>query len=106
MASSSQDPNRIRLTGKVSKVGRVAYTPRGVPVIELTLAVPQKFLELENFGYFEIVAHGEEALSLQDALKIGKVITVEGSLWARRYKDQSQKWLRETKIVLKSFKED
>lgn len=72
-------------------------------MIEFTLAVPQRFLELENFGYFEIMAHGEEAVSLQDALKVGKQVTVEGTLWSRRYKDQSQKWLRETKIVLKSF---
>ncbi len=73
-------------------------------MLEFVLAVPQQFLDLENFGYFEVLAQGDEALSLPDELKIGKQIAVEGSLWSRRYKDLNQKWLREYKVILSSIR--
>lgn len=96
--------NRIRLAGKVSKVGKVKYTPRGVPLLEFVLAVPQTFLDLENFGYFDVVVQGEEALSLSDELKIGKEFGLEGTLWTRKYKGQNQKWIQEFKVIMSSLR--
>ena len=96
--------NRIHLAGKVSKVGKVKYTPRGVPLYEFTLAVPQALLGVENFGYFEVMVQGEEALSLSHELQVGKEIGLEGSLWTRKYKGQNQKWSQEFKVILSSIR--
>ncbi len=96
--------NRIQLAGKVSKVGKVKYTPRGVPILEFVLAVPQAFLDLENYGYFEIVVQGEEALSLSHELKIGKEFGLDGTLWTRKYKGQNQKWIQEFKVIMSSLR--
>lgn len=96
--------NRIQLAGKVSKVGKVKYTPRGVPLYEFTLAVPQALLGVENFGYFEVMVQGEEALSLSGELKIGKEISLEGALWTRKYKGQNQKWSQEFKVIMSSLR--
>lgn len=95
--------NAVRLQGKVSRVGILKYTPAGVPVLEFTVAVPQRGLERESIGYFEVVAQGALAEQVSDGTKVGRSVVLTGSLWARTFKNRQGTKVCETKVVLESF---
>lgn len=91
--------NQVRLAGKVSRIARLSYTPSGVALAQFTLAAPQRTPQKDAMGYFEIVLMGELAEGLAPTLKIGKTVSVEGTLWHRRYKDRQGNPINETKIL-------
>lgn len=91
--------NEVQLAGKVSRVGRLAYTPSGIALAEFTLAVAQKTPQKNSMGYFEIVLMAALAEELAPQLKIGKQISVKGNLWGRKYKDRQGNQVSETKIL-------
>lgn len=108
MVDSKEDlpeKNRVILHGRVSKRGNLKYTPRGVAICEVTLAVPQNYVGGNNTGYFELVMAGELALRAVDKLRVGKMVRCEGNLWNREFKDRRGHRVRETKIVLANFEE-
>jgi single-strand DNA-binding protein len=88
------------LTGKVSRAGRLKYTPSGVAVCEFTFAVPQKYFEKESIGYFEVMLVGEDAEERASLLRIGKKLTLTGSLWARTFRNRQGAKVSETKILV------
>lgn len=97
--------NQVVLAGKVSKVRDAKYTPSGVCVREVLLAVPQTPLEKPSIGYFEIVFTGDFAQQGLDGIKIGDSIEVSGSLWSRSYKNREGTSLNETKVMADSLKQ-
>lgn len=95
--------NEVLLEGKVSQVGRVEYTPSGVPLIEFTLAVPQEFLGRKGHGYCHLVASGTltEDISI---LRVGARISVNGRLWQRGFRDRQGRRITEVKVIVNSYK--
>lgn len=87
------------LSGKVSRVGRLEYTPSGAPMGELELAVPQAHLEKTEMGYFEIVLLGPLAEHWIPQLKIGYLLEVQGKLWSRKFKNRQGTPVKETKVI-------
>lgn len=91
--------NDVSLVGKVSRVGRLQYSPTGVPSVEFTLAVPQKVLEVDSVGYFEVVLFGPVAEDSAQTIRIGKKLSVRGQLWGRSYRNRQGGKVVETKVI-------
>jgi len=98
-SSSSLGRNQVLLTGKLSRVGPVKYTPSGIPIQEIVVAVQQTHLEKANMGYFEVLLSGALAEQVGSKLKIGKEVEVSGALWSREYRNRQGVQLKETKIL-------
>jgi single-stranded DNA-binding protein len=101
VACNFGDFSDVRLTGKISRVGILKYTPSGIPLVELTIAVPQTYLEKKTMGYFSLLCEGEVAESVSGKLKVGQKISVQGSLWTRQYKNRQDMRVTEFHIVAK-----
>lgn len=101
----STERNEVFLSGKVSQVGSLKYTPSGVPVGEVTVAVKQTHLELTNMGYFDVVLSGELAERWFSRLKIGISLEIVGQLWSRTYKNRQGVSLKETKVLASDLNE-
>lgn len=93
----------MRLTGKISRIGLLKYSPSGVAVREGLLAVNQRTLGKESVGYFELLFFGDVAERDAEKLKIGTALTVEGSLWSRSFRNRKGAKVTEIKIVVASF---
>lgn len=91
--------NRVSISGKISKVSPLRFTPTGLPLLEVIVAVPQEFLGESSIGYFDVMFTRDEALNLSKQLKIGRKVGIEGSLWSRRYKDRTGTWITERKVI-------
>ena len=96
---SDQITNRVSIQGKISKVSPLRYTPTGLPLLEVVVAVPQEFLGEPSVGYFDVMFTRDEALNLAKQLKIGRKVGIEGSLWSRKFKDRSGTWVIERKVI-------
>lgn len=79
------------------------YLPNGTPVLDFTLAAPQRQFEKKSIGYFEIVVCGEAAENVNGTLKIGKNVSIQGGLWMRNYKNRQGNKITETKILVESI---
>lgn len=95
--------NEVSLVGKVSRVGQLKYSPTGVASVEFTLAVPQKVLEVESVGYFEVVLFGPPAEDSAGTIRIGKKLSVRGHLWGRSYRNRQGGKVVETKVICAGF---
>ena len=96
---SSTERNEVFLVGKVSQVGSLRYTPSGVPVGEVVIAVKQSHLELTNMGYFDVVLSGELAELWFSRLKVGLNLEVSGQLWSRSFRNRQGVSEKETKVL-------
>lgn len=95
--------NRVAVTGKVSRVGRLKYTPSGQATLDFTVAVPQKALDKESMGHFEAMLFGPQAESAAQRLKVGLALSLKGRLWGRSYKNRQGTRISEIKIVVASL---
>ena len=91
------------MTGKISHVETLKYTPTGKAILEFTLAVPQEFLEKKSMGYFTIVLVGGEAEAGAPSVRIGKQASVRGTLWRRSFRNRRGDAVTETKILADSM---
>jgi single-strand DNA-binding protein len=98
--------NRVQVTGKVSRTSGLKYTPAGVAICDFTVAVVQRYFDKSSVGYFEAMVTGEIAENLFGQLKIGKTLTLSGSLWSRTFKDRNGRKVNETKILVDSMEEN
>ncbi len=71
--------------------------------MEVTLAVKQRYFNKDSMGYFEILLIGDLAEAQHGVLKIGKKVSVQGSLWTRAYKNRQGQKVLETKILAESI---
>ena len=98
--------NQVSLKGKVSKTGRLQYTPQGIPVYEFVMAVPQEVFGKKSMGPLQMMATGDLAEELAGCLRIGKTILVNGRLWSRVFKNTKDQKVEETRVILESFQEE
>lgn len=95
--------NSVSLTGKVSRIGGLRYTPSGTPVYDFTVAVGQRQFDQESIGYYEVLVFGEEAEATHSKLRIGVVLKIDGALWSRNYRNRKGIKVNETKIIAHSI---
>jgi single-stranded DNA-binding protein len=91
--------NSVTLEGKVTQSGRLKYTPAGIAVLEMCIAIPQAYLEKRSVGYFTVLLTGELAESTSGKFQVGSQIKVQGSLWTRKYKNRHGTMITEFHIV-------
>jgi len=84
--------NRVVLIGRLTRDPELKYTPAGVPVAQLGIAV-QRFTKNEQGDYevdfFNIVAWRRTAEFAQNYLTKGRLISVDGRLQTRSWVDQT-----------------
>ncbi len=105
MSRDEPEANRVQLAGKISRAGKLAYTPAGVPVLEFTLAAPQRYFGKNSMGHFEVLVVGQTAEDIARAVRIGKRVTLKGGLWTRTFRDRKGTRVTETKILADTFGE-
>lgn len=96
----------MSLRGKISRVTPLKFTPNGLPLLELVVAVSQDFMGERSVGYFDVVFSNDEALNQSGELKVGRFVEVDGSLWSRKYKDRAGNWIIERKVIAKKITEE
>lgn len=98
--------NNVTLTGRLTKDVELKYTPSGVPVASLTLAVNRTFAnekgEKESDFLF-CVAWRKTAETMANYLKKGSLIGITGRLQTRSYEDGGGKRQFVTEVVIENF---
>lgn len=86
--------NKVLLIGNLTKDPELRYTPQGVAVVNLRMAVNRKFKDRngeakEEVCFITVVAWDKQAEICNQYLQKGKSIFVEGRLQSRSWEDQS-----------------
>jgi single-strand DNA-binding protein len=96
--------NKVILVGNLGRDAELRYTPGGAAVATLNIATTEVFKDKEgqkkeDTQWHRVILWGKTAESLQDYLKKGKQIYVEGKLQTRKWKDKDgvEKYTTEVK---------
>ncbi|MEW5758739.1 MAG: single-stranded DNA-binding protein [Candidatus Omnitrophota bacterium] len=86
--------NKILLIGNLTKDPELRYTPQGVAVVNLRMAVNRKFKDRngemkDETCFITVVAWDKQAEVCNQYLQKGKSIFVEGRLQSRSWEDAS-----------------
>lgn len=95
--------NTVSLEGKISHVGHIAYTPTAIPVVELKVAVGQRYFNKDSIGYFEVLVTGDLVDGARQWLRVGRKVRIEGSLWMRAYRNRQGNKVVETKVLAENI---
>lgn len=91
--------NRVVLVGRLTKDPELKYTPAGVPVATMGIAV-DRFTKDESGNYevdfFNVTAWRRTAEFAQNYLKKGRLVSVDGRLQTRSWVDQATGMKRST----------
>jgi single-strand DNA-binding protein len=91
--------NRVVLVGRLTRDPELKYTPAGVPVASMGIAV-DRFTKDEsgNFevDFFNVTAWRRTAEFAQNYLKKGRLVSVDGRLQTRSWVDQATGMKRST----------
>ncbi len=87
--------NRIILIGNLTKDPDVRYTPSGMPVTTLSIAVNSRYKQgeetREEVLFIDAVVFGRQAESCGQYLNKGNPVLVEGRLRERRWEYEGQR---------------
>lgn len=102
------DLNRVTLIGNVTRDPEVRTTPQGTPVATFSVATnkvwnDQSGVRQERPEYHNIVAWRKSAELVQQLIKKGNRVYVEGELQTRSWDDPSGVKKYRTEIVLQTF---
>ena len=86
--------NKVLLIGNLTKDPELRYTPQGIAVVNLRLAVNRRFRnrnqeQKEEVCFITVVAWDKQAESCNQYLQKGRSILVEGRLQSRSWEDSS-----------------
>lgn len=84
--------NRIVLIGRLTRDPEMKYTPQGLPVTTMRLAVNRITKDEQGqyeSDFFDVVAWRRSAEYASNYLRKGQLISVEGRLQSRRWVDQA-----------------
>ena len=90
------DINRVTIIGRLTKDAEVTYTPGGMAIASLSLAINrstkgQDGKWYDEANYFDVKVFGKQADSLKPYLTKGKQIGVDGYLKQERWEKDGQK---------------
>jgi single-strand DNA-binding protein len=98
--------NCVNLTGRLTKDPDLRFTPEGVPVANMTLAV-NKAIKPKNedreADFFPLVVWRERAEVMANHLKKGSLIGVTGRLQSRDYETTDGRKAYITEVVVSEF---
>lgn len=95
--------NKAILVGNLGRDAEMRFTAGGTPVATVSLATTERYNDRdgnkkEDTQWHRVVIWGKTAESLQDYLKKGKQIYVEGRIQTREWTDKDGKQARTTEI--------
>lgn len=100
---ASMDINHVTEIGNLTRDAEVTYTPGGMAVGKLSIAVNRRVKKgqewVDEANYFDVSLFGKQAESLKQYLTKGKQIAVDGFLKQDRWKDQTGQNRSAVKIV-------
>jgi single-strand DNA-binding protein len=101
--------NRVILAGRLEEDPEIRYTPRGKPVIFLTLSLPSERLEdaslsVEDVSVRVMLVGEESAVWAQQEGKAGGNVLVEGGLVQRRWETAEGSVKREIGVIAHGVK--
>ena len=87
------DINTATLIGRLTKDEVIDYTPGGMPVGSISLAINRKVKKgqewVDEVNYFDVAIFGKQAESLKQYLTKGKQIGITGYLKQERWTDKN-----------------
>ncbi|GAB6183096.1 single-stranded DNA-binding protein [Thermodesulfovibrio hydrogeniphilus] len=87
--------NRIILIGRLTRDPEIRYTPAGVAVATVPIAVNSRYRQGEDFReetlFIDAVVFGKQAETCTQYLNKGRMVLVEGRLRERRWEHEGQK---------------
>ncbi|MEO0089439.1 MAG: single-stranded DNA-binding protein [candidate division WOR-3 bacterium] len=87
--------NYVILMGRATVDPTLRYNPKGIPFLNFQIAVNRVYRDKESnewkevANFFTVVTSGPQAERLQDRLKKGSAIIVEGELRSRSYEKEN-----------------
>lgn len=102
------DINNVVLVGRLTRNAELKYTPSGMAVSKISLAINRKYKKddawTDEVNFFDVTIWGKTAESLQQYLLKGKQIGVEGELrqsrWEKEGKTCSKVEINANKVML------
>lgn len=94
--------NRVILIGRLTRDPELRYTPAGVPVVRLTVAVDRDFQNQQGerqTDFIDIVAWRKLAETVSNHLSRGRLVAVEGRLQIRSFETQDGQRRRVAEVV-------
>lgn len=97
--------NKVVLVGRITKEVELRKTSTGISTVSFTLACNRKFSNQENgqdADFINCVAWRYSADFMNNYVKKGSLLGIEGRIQTRNYKDQSDKTVYVTEVVCDS----
>lgn len=93
--------NRVILIGRLARDPSLKYTPAGVAVTELTLAVDRPFKTggEKEADFISVIAWRQLAETCANYLKRGRLAAVEGRMQTRKYDGKDGKKVYVTEVI-------
>jgi len=99
--------NRVILMGHLTRDPEVKYTPSGTVVCKFTLALNNKYVSngatKEDVTFVDVVAWNKQAETLNQYIKKGNALIVEGRLSQQRWETEDGQKRSKIEVVLQSF---
>ena len=96
--------NRVVLVGRITRDPELRKTNTGTSVVSFTLAVNRRFSSNQEGGqdadFISCVAWRQSADFMANYVKQGALLGVEGRIQTRNYKDQSDRTVYVTEVVV------
>jgi single-strand DNA-binding protein len=103
----SNDLNKTILVGRLTKDAELRFTPSGTPVCSFSIANGRSWKQgdekKESVSYFNCVLWGKIAESVNEYLKKGTQLAIEGRLSQQRWQDESGNNKSKIEIVVDTF---
>ena len=84
--------NKLQLLGRLGKDAELRYTPAGKEVLTFSLATDDGFGESKRTIWFNVSMFGERTVKLQEYLKKGTQVYVDGRVSADRETNEPHTW--------------
>lgn len=101
--------NMVQLIGRLGKDPEIRYSQSGQAIANMTLATDESYTQdgnkIEKTEWHRLVAFGKQAELVENYLRKGSQIYVQGSLQTRKWQDQQgqDRYTTEVKLQLVQF---
>lgn len=93
------DLNKIQLIGRVGSKDELIYTKRNTAVISLSLATTHRYNDNEETTWHDITIFGGTAAAVDDHVKVGQELYVEGRLQKSEWTGDDGQTRRSCEVV-------
>ena len=100
--------NKVILMGNLTRDPQLSYLPSQTPVVEFGLAINRKWKsqdgeQREETCFVDCKAFGRQAVTLNQYMRKGRPIMIEGRLQLSQWEDQSGTKRSKLRVVVETF---